>query len=199
MVALDPIQRKAVAVAILLALVAAVLLGAALPTWRTYQQNDAAIADIQDRIERFERIAASRNALEAQLKKLTSAQDLRRYLIRENTPALAAAVLQERVKTAVDRSGGKLISTQILTGEEDGPFYRVTVNVRLTVGNEALQGVIHELESQEPFLAIDNVTILVRRKPRRRRSKTPVSEGFDSLDVRFNVAAYMRWTANLRT
>ena len=101
---------------------------------------------------------------------------------------MAAAALQERVKSVVTRSGGKLSSTQVLPADSEQGFKRIVVNVRMAVSIDALQRVLYELENDLPYLLTDNVIVLSRGARKRRQPTTPVN----ALDVRFNLVGFMR-------
>jgi general secretion pathway protein M len=67
--------------------------------------------------------------------------------------ALAAAQLQDRVKTAVEAAGGELRSTRILPAtplEGDPGFRRTTLRVQFVVTIEGLETTLYELETGQP-------------------------------------------------
>lgn len=172
---------------VVLALGAAYLL-VALPLLHTYQKTQENIAQHRAHLVRFERIAATREPLEHEFKSLEQHRKLARYTLDQESTTLAAAALQERVKSIVEQAGGELTSTRILPPVEVGPFYRVTVNVRMNVSIEALQDALYHLESGVPYLLIENVAILSRaRRIRRWRNTSRLQE----LDVRFDLSGLM--------
>lgn len=105
--------------------------------------------------------------------------------------ALVAADLQNRVKTVVQDNGGVLNSTQILETTSESGFRRLAVRVRMSAGMDALYKVLYELETQRPFLFIDNIDINARtvRLPDRKRETV-------ELIVTFDLFGFMRAAAS---
>lgn len=187
---LSQTQSRLLALSLLCLLVGIIFLGAVLPVWRIYQSNQQAIEEVRGQITRFSRIAAARGALAKQVRQLEKGLNRSRYTLSQESTTLAAAALQERVKAIVEQSGGKLISTQDLPVVEEGPFQRVTVNVRMRVDTDALQTILYELESGLPLLLVDNMMILSRTRGRYTRAPRAGSQSYD-LDVRFDISGLM--------
>ncbi len=95
--------------------------------------------------------------------------------------ALVAADLQNRVKTVVQDNGGVLNSTQILETTSESGFRRLAVRARMSASMEALYKVLYDLETQRPFLFIDNIDINARtvRMPDRKRETVELIVSFD--------------------
>ncbi len=187
---LPRIQRRILAVLLLLLALAAVVRGLILPIWTTYLGNRDAIAQSEDNIARYSRLSTQIDALQSALGKLEKAGNLDRYVLVQESEPLAAAALQARMKSVATSSGGTLTSTQVLPTETEQGFKRVIVNVRMAVSTDALQRVLYELENNLPYLLTDDIVILSRGARKRRRT----AQGVDLLDVRFNLYGYMRDT-----
>lgn len=184
---LPPVVRRVLAVVLLLMVIAIVLRGLIVPTWRMYLDNRDAIAQMEDTIARYARLSAQVESLRQTVAELEEAGELGQYLLDEASEPLAAAALQERLKAMVTSSGGTLISTQVLPTESDEGLKRVIVSVRMAGSVAALQGVLYELESSLPFLLTDNLVVLSRNA--RQRNRMPSSD--DSLDIRFNLHGFL--------
>ena len=185
---LPRIQRRILAVLLLLLAMAVVARVLVLPIWTTYTGNRDAIIQTEDNIARYSRLSTQVHALRSAVGELEQADILDRYVLAQESEPLAAAALQDRMKSVVSSGGGTLTSTQVLPTEAEQGFKRVIVNVRMAVSTDALQRVLFELENDLPYLLIDDVVILSRgaRKQRRR------TQAVDLLDVRFNLYGYMR-------
>ena len=181
-------QRRALAVLLLLAVVALGVRGVAMPIAGAWLENRDTIAQMEDSIARYARLSAQVDDLRQTVAALDESDALDALVLPQASAPLAAAALQERVKAVVTASGGALTSTQVLPAETERGFRRVTVNVRMTGSIEALQEVLHTLESGAPYLVTDDVVILARGARKRRRAADPT----DLLDVRFNLSGYMR-------
>jgi len=185
---LPRVQRRILAVLLLLLAVGAVVRLMVLPIWTTFADNRDAIAQTEDNIARYSRLSTQVEALRSIVDELEQADNLDRYLFSQESEPLAAAALQDRIKSVVTNSGGTLTSTQVLPTVADQGFKRVIVNVRMAVGVDALQRVLYGLENNLPYLLTDDIVILSRGASKRRRKATAV----DALDVRFNLYGFMR-------
>ncbi len=185
---LPRVQRRILAVLLLLTFAVVVVRVLVVPIGSTYVGNRDAIARIEDDIARYSRLSAQVDALRSLVGELQQSDDLARFVLTQESEPLAAAALQERVKSVVTGSAGTLTSTQVLPTETEQGFKRIVVNVRMAVSMDALQRVLYELENDLPYLLVDDIVILSRAARKRRRTAQPV----DSLDVRFNLYGYMR-------
>lgn len=181
-------QRRALALALLLIAVAVVIRAVAVPLVTTYVENRDTIAQMEDSIVRYSRLSTRIETLESAVGSLEESDKLDDFVLAQESEPLAAAALQERVKSVVTTSGGTLTSTQVLPTETDQGFKRIIVNVRMAGSMDALQRVLHTLESDLPYLLADDITIFARGARKRRRTAGAV----DMLDVRFNLYGYMR-------
>lgn len=187
---LPRIQRQILAALLLLLAFFLVIRLAVVPIWNRYIDNRAAIAQYEENITRYSRLSSQLTALQSAVKDLSNSDDLAPYVLPEESEPLAAAALQQRVKSAVTSSGGTLTSTQVLPAVPERGLKRVIINVRMAVSTEALQQVLYALESNLPYLMTDEIVILSRGNQRRRQLPIAV----DQLDVRFNLSGYMRDT-----
>jgi general secretion pathway protein M len=158
------------------------------PLWDRFSANRELIAELEDRVARFDGIATRQAALERRLAALRRSMNLDELTLQADSATLAAADLQERVKAAVEASGGSLTSTQILDPEQVSSFDRVQVNVRMTGTTPAVQESLYALESGELVLVIDDLLIVTRRSAARLRSRQTVQ--VDQLDVRFKISGF---------
>ena len=158
------------------------------PLWARYAANVEDIEALEDNVVRFEAIANQQGAVEKELSRLEDALDLGALTIQAGSATLAAANLQERVKSVVQKAGGSLTSTQALEPESFGDFERVSVNVRMTGATPALQKSLYALESALPLLVIEDLLVVSRRAARRKRRKAAVQQ--DRLDVRYRVIGF---------
>ena len=90
----------------------------------------------------------------------------------------------------VDRSEGKLISTQVVRGRRGDRSPEVTVKVRMRGDIRALQKVLYTLETSRPILFLDNVVI--KAGPARRRAGSSGQTGGKQLTINFDVIGYTR-------
>jgi hypothetical protein len=187
---LPRLQRRILAVLVLLLSLAVLVRVVVVPIWSGFLSNRDAIAQSEDNIARYSRLSTQVGALQSAVGELEQTDSLDRYVLVQESEPLAAAALQARMKSVVTSSGGTLTSTQVLPTETEQGFKRVIVNVRMAVSTDALQRVLYELEINLPYLLTDDIVILSRGARKRRRT----TQGVDLLDVRFNLYGYMRDT-----
>ncbi len=156
--AMSPRQSRALAILIL---IVAVLLGLALlvvPFVLLHRHYDLAIESMQDRLERYRRVAAQapelKNALDA-----LRAKDGRRFFLKNTAPNLAGAELQDMIKAAVENNQGRITVIQNTAPKDDGRFRQIGVNLQLFATTANLQKILYSLETQQPYLLIENLTI----------------------------------------
>src|SRR5947208_1282134 len=108
---LRPRQSRSLAVALLLIAITLALMLLLLPIVLLHKHYDDAIASLNDRLDRYRRVAAQapeyRKALEAVRQK-----DGRRFFLKNTAPNLAGAELQESVRGAIEGNGGRITTSQ---------------------------------------------------------------------------------------
>jgi general secretion pathway protein M len=179
-------QRKGLAAAILV-LVVVMLLGlTALPIWSANRGYQNAIETAQQRLERLRRTADSGSDLQSRFDQLQRSRVAAAHTLQSATPALAGAELQRIVTRSVAASGGQVLSTQIMPVREEQQFLRVAVKVRMRGTLEHIMDLFYALESGEPFLFLDQVSI--RRLYARTRGRPDAGPG---VETDFELAGYM--------
>ncbi len=186
--ALPPWASRTAAVALLVAVLGALYLYAAVPLTAAYRDTDEEIARTEELLARYEQIAARRQAYQAQLDELSSRQTGTGVYLSGATDALAAAELQDRVKAMVEAHGGRLRSVQILPVKADGAFTRVSVRVQLSANTAAFHRLLYGLESEKPFIFVDNLDVRNRRAVRR----SALKDLDPTLMIRFDLLGYLR-------
>jgi hypothetical protein len=100
---------------------------------------------------------------------------------------LAAASVQEHLKRAVGLHGGELRSVQSLPSLQEDNLTRIGLRVVMTGPLSPTLLVLHELESSEPYLFVDNLQI----KSTTRRRKRAEEQQVDVLSIRFDIYGYL--------
>jgi len=182
------LKDRIAALLLLAAVVLAISIFVVRPLWARYSENSEAVASLQENISRFERIATQFTALKKELVRQNQALDLREYTLQGVSATLAAASLQERVKSFTEAAGGSLVSTQVLESEPVGEFQRVSVKVRMSGSTAGLQKSLHALESGKPILVIDDLLVTSRQTTSRRRGQEHPQ--LKQLDVQYRVSGF---------
>lgn len=187
---LSPAVSRALAVAILAALLLLVYFGVARPLLDAYEEARDSAEEHRAALEHTREAARNLAELQAELAGLKEHQTAAVGFMQSSNPSLAAAELQNRIKSSVEAAHGELRSTQILPPRDDGPFRRVSIRGQIAVNTVALQRLFYEFEAATPFLFLDNIEIHSRPA---RRANAP--EDDPVLEVRFDLYGYMRKTS----
>jgi general secretion pathway protein M len=152
-----PAQRK-LAVGLLALCVAAALLVVVGPIVLMHRHYDAAIGDLSDRLERYRRVAAQAPELRSAIEVMKE-KDGRRFYLKNTAPNLASAELADLVRSAIENNGGRITTSQTPGPRDEGAFRQITVNVQFFATMPALARILHALDTQVPYLVVDNLTI----------------------------------------
>ena len=189
MKALSPAASRIVALALLAAAVALPFRLIVAPLQERYQELSDEAASRQGMLSRYQRLADSREDLRQRLQTLRDNPAAQAGFLTGDSETLVAAELQNLVRSIVERSGGRLESTQILPATGEGVFRRVTLRVRMSADIDGVFRVFYDLESMLPYLFIDSVDIVSRERRGGRQSPQP---GASTLSVSYDIFGYMR-------
>lgn len=186
---LPPAASRAAALAILLGIVAVLYFGIASPLLGRYRTMRDSIGQLQDRLQRYQRVArdlAPRRAELAALKRRQSAQD---GFLQGANATLMAVQIQNRLKALADATRSELRSTQVLPAHDEGKLKRISVRGQMSTTVEGALHVFYGLESAYPLLFIDNVDIRARPANFRGRDR---AQRTGLVDMQFDVYGYAR-------
>jgi Type II secretion system (T2SS), protein M subtype b len=114
------------------------------------------------------RLAALREVRQAENSKLIEGQ----------TPTVAAATLQNKVKAFITGKGGTILSERVEKPEDQGPFKVISVSIDATLPDaRALGDILYAIETQVPYLSVREMDTRVRnpRDPRELSVRLKVS------------------------
>jgi len=158
------------------------------------------IESLDDRMAHYYRLLQTLPALQSELKRVNSNQELKDFYFDAKTPALAGAQLQRGVQDMVTSAGGQVTSTQLLPSPQDEQPPKVRVRTQIKGTTDALLDVLYQIEQARPFLFVERLSVraptprrVVRRNPRirgqrRLAAKTRSVQG--ELTVRLDVFGY---------
>lgn len=154
-------QQRLLAIGLLLLAIAGIVGTIAFPTWWANRRYGNHLIDMQDKLARYSRVAATRSAAEQTLTKIEKANPQRSYL-KGGSTTLAVAELQSLVTKIVEARNGKVVSSQALPQKEDPKalgMNKVSVSVQLSASITPLQLILHSIETSEPSLFVDQLSI----------------------------------------
>ena len=188
---MNPQQSRRAAIAILLLAVAVIVGPLVAGVWMLNRHYDHALQDMRDRVARYQRIASMRTDVAKQLDALR-AKETRKFFLRPGAVALSAAEAQEALRQVIESNGGKLITMQAPTSREEGRYRQVTVNVQVTANIQALRRILHAIESNTPYLFVDNLMVRSQVTGQHRPAPGQETEVF----VHFDVSGYVPTAAS---
>ncbi|MGE5506304.1 MAG: type II secretion system protein GspM [Actinomycetota bacterium] len=177
-------MRRAAAVGLLGLVLAAAWLLLLLPLAGLWTEQADALADARLRLDRLTALAGAAAALDAALAERRQAGGQGQAWFDEGSDTLVAAVLQDRIKAAVEQAGATLASVRVLPAVQDGPFRRVAVRAQIEATLAPLQRSLWTLEAGRPYLVLDNLSVRALRQA----ADPP-------LTVQVDVAAFARGAA----
>lgn len=167
-------QGRLLALAILLLPLALLVRLGIAPIWQAYQAGGDRIEEARDQLSRYQKIGAQADVWREHESKIRDTSQLAPYLIDAPNSALAAASVQQRLKDVAGTHDGRILSTRVIKNSDvEGPFERVAVNARLQLTLEGLQALVHELETGQPYLFFENLSVMSRPARRGRRRSGP--------------------------
>jgi general secretion pathway protein M len=183
---LDSKQQRQLAIGILVLAMLAFLSLTAGPVWYANASRQAAIDQAQERLLRYEQIAARDKELLPQYEALRQSQKSAGNQLRSDTAAVAGAELQRRVKDITAVHQAQIVSTQILPIATEEGFVRIALRVRLRGVLPALLQSVYDIETNEVHMFLDNLSFRNNAAGLRQRQML-----IRPMEAEFDLIAYM--------
>ena len=155
---LTPAQRKALALLLLLIVIGLLIALVATPALMLHRNYDEAIESSTDKLIRYRRFSEQAPRIQEEIEKI-SALNAKKFFIKTSNPSLAASDIQDAVKQFIESRRGKFLSVQILPAKDEGKYRKISLTVNANVTHLALQQILYAIESRDPMLFIDNLSI----------------------------------------
>ena len=180
-------QRRLLALLILLILLGLLASVTVLPLLTANRHYSETIETMTSRLERLRLAVATASALQPQSEQLRTQQAADTHYLRSDTAALAAAELQRIVTRTSAGKSAQILSTQILPENREEDFTRISLKVRMRGTLEGIIQVFYALESGEPYLFLDKVSLRARsNRYQKRGDGVP-----ETLDTDFELTGYL--------
>jgi general secretion pathway protein M len=184
--------RRALALALLVALLLAVYGFAVEPFTDAFERDSQSIEQLRMVLARYQKAAGELPDLTGRLEELRRRGPAQAGYLEGQNETVTAAILQDRLKSLVQSHGGMLKSTQVMTAnKDDGEAKRVTVRGEMIATVATLQRVIYDLEAGLPILFIENLDVRTVVGP---RSAADPNQDVQ-VEIHFDVYGYMRRSA----
>ncbi len=183
---LNNVQQRRLAIGILVVVVALLLSATALPLWTANASRQSTLNELSGRLQRYQQISARDGDLMPQYEELRRQQMASGIHLKSDTVAVAGAELQRIVKDIANANSAQVISTQILPAGSEQGFVRIALKVRLRGPLPAVLESFYDMETNDVFMFLDDVSI--RESNVRRR---PGQVETHPMDAEFELIAYM--------
>lgn len=195
--AMSPQVSRFAALGLLILLVLAMIIYGLLPLVQGYVDRADEISMLDKRLSTLRSLLANEPLVDQELERLASLKANSDIFLQGNKVAIASAKLREFVSDSVEDSGGALVSTQDYETQSLDTASAVGLRVQFNGEIEHLSRFLHKLESAQPLIFIDKITITSsaaqrnkRLNSRARRSSRARSARM-SLTVRLDIFGYM--------
>ena len=183
---LDNKQRQQLAVALLIVVLGIILSVTAMPLWLANASYRADIDQLNTRLQTYRRVTTRDANLLPQFEQLKHSQLTDGHYLRSETAAVAGAELQRMVKEIAAANQAQILSTQILPASPEQGFVQITLKVRLRGTYEGVLRSLYDMETNDIFLFLDNISMRDSTAARR-----PRQIEIRKMDADFDLVAYM--------
>jgi len=183
---LDAKQQRQLAISLLVLAVIVFLGVTAGPVWYANASRQAALDQAQERLQRYEQIAARDTQLLPQYEALRQVQKSAGNQLRSDTAAVAGAELQRRVKDITAVHQAQIVSTQILPVASEEGFVRIALRVRLRGVLPSLLRSVYDIETNNVHMFLDNLSLRNNAASLRQRQVL-----IRPMEAEFDLIAYM--------
>jgi general secretion pathway protein M len=150
------------------------------------------ISELQSQLDRYRQVAAQKDLVEQQLESLQSRRSESNLFLAESDFNEAAAAMSERLNQMLASFADEscqIVSRQPEQAREVERFEKVTVNVRMRCDIDDLMQLLYNLENGAPMIFAEELIVIKPRARRRGNNQVPDTQ---ALDIRFDMAGYLR-------
>ncbi len=188
----NPVLSRTLAILLLAVVVTSVWLLLITPVIDQQASYKADIDRAQRLIAAFEARGEKIAALKRDITALRNDRTRKTAYFTARNSTLAAAKLQSLIKALTEAAGAGLTSSQVLTTDDKkSALQRVTVRAHMVGSIDAVRSVFHTLESGQPHVFLDNVTISAKPPRRRNRRRSNVQDATGLLTVRYEAYGFL--------
>lgn len=184
-------QHALISFLILLGLVVLVYAACIQPAISYYQEKQNELQTQQDHLQRYINITSQKETLIPYYKKQINQNIDSQNFLPAMAPSLAAAKLQEQMKSLLEKNQGQLISTQPIPAQPEEIFTPIMIKVHIKSNTETLLKVLHNLESSRPLAFVENIQIQRVGRSGKKRNRLGSNRNINILNSRFDLKIYM--------
>jgi len=176
-------KHKALALTLAVTALATLYVLALEPVWRRYQNLSDELAAAEDRERRYLELLAGRAEIEAKVAEMDREGRDGAVLFSGNTPSIAAAGLQARIREIVEALGGEIRSSRTRNPTDELDLTRLEVTITARIPFSALTEMLGRIELGTPYVFLDNVSIRSQQNTRGDRVS-------DQIDLQLTAQGY---------
>jgi general secretion pathway protein M len=154
----SPRARRVAAIALFILLTLLIIAAVAVPSWFLYQRYQEKEAMMTRQLSSYTALNQLRPKMMQAVEAL-KAKETKKYFLKGATPGLAGADLQDVVKALIESNNARVFSAQLLPHKDDNGYRLVAATISMSSTIQNLRQVLYAIESREPYLTIDNISI----------------------------------------
>lgn len=155
----------------------------------------AQMDDLREQESRFSQTIAQRPQIERRLAEARAAEQNNQAFLTDPDPNSAFSDIVQRLKQTItthagDSTGCQIVSTSPFKAPEEELYQRVSAQVRMRCNIERFSAIAYDLESGNPYLFMDRMTIYRQiggYVPPGVKKQPP-----SALEIQFNLSGYLR-------
>ncbi len=124
-----------------------------------YLSSNERLANLENAQASYTQAIGSEGVLRQRLEELQGAALESVALLSGDSVALVGAQLQTRLKQIVGNAGGRLETTQMMPSANEQSLEKISMRASMTVNTINLQKILYVIETQRPYLFIEEVDI----------------------------------------
>lgn len=154
------------------------------------------MGDLREQESRFSQIVAQRPQIERRLAEARAFEQNNQAFLTDPDANSAFSDIVQRLKQTIAAHAGEsnacqIVSTSPFKAPEEELYQRVSAQVRMRCNMERFSPIVYDLESGNPFLFLDRMTIYRQIggyvPPGGKRQQAP-----SALEIQFNLSGYLR-------
>lgn len=185
-------QQKWIAIGFFSIATLTIVLVFIVPLLGVFYDNQDEIENLTHQLERFRKTAASREQVLSKAAQIKEEIKSATIFSSKDSPALALADMQQKIKATITQAHGELISTQNLVAKQkqnEDSSTKIGINIRFSGRMDSLMNILYEFESARPVMIIENIKITGVRGLR--NITTGKINPIDKVDVSMDIVSFL--------
>lgn len=154
----SPRSHRVAAIALFILLILLTIAAIAVPSWFLFKRYQEKEAMMTRQLSSYTALNQLRPKMMQAVETL-KAKETKKYFLKGATPGLAGADLQDVVKAIIESNNARVFSAQLLPHKDDNGYRLVAATISMSSTIQNLRQVLYAIESREPYLTIDNISI----------------------------------------